>query len=99
MGYGDGFAYLTLVHAFGSFDFLILFAERSGASGVIPRIRLLDRNSRARDIRRFSAFADENEVVLLPNFKTMVAQEATYDASIGMDVIDLNELAEGIAIY
>lgn len=66
----------------------------AGPGGVIVRICLLKTNSRSRDIQDLSAFAGEDEILLLPNFKTMVIKETTYDAEIGMNVIDLKEKAE-----
>jgi len=70
------------------------FAKQSGPGGVILRIKVLKKDARARDIRKYSAFAGEDEVLLLPNYKTMVISEAQMDDKLGVDVIDLLEIAE-----
>lgn len=61
--------------------------------GLLLRIRILSAGSMSRDIRKFSAFEDEDEVLLLPNFKTFVHQAAHFDANLGMEVIELQEMA------
>jgi len=69
------------------------FANSEGSGGLILRIRLLElpQISGARDIRPFSCFPDEDEILLLPNFRTFVTQRAKFDGDVGMDVIDLFE--------
>ena len=70
------------------------FATMEGPGGLILRIRILDDDSRARDIRSFSALPDESEILLLPNFKTFVNHKAKFDKDIGLEVIDLSEKLE-----
>lgn len=70
------------------------FAAQKGAGGIILRIRCLKENPKARDIRQFSAIPAEDEVLLLPNYKSVVVTGATYDAAVGMDVIDILEQAD-----
>jgi len=61
--------------------------------GLLIRIWLAE-NSRSRDLALLSAFPNEKEVLLLPNFKAMVSKKAHEDASLGAEVIDLIEAAE-----
>jgi len=47
-------------------------SEDGDIDGIIFRIKLLERNSKCRDISLFSMYPDEKEVLLLPNFTTIV---------------------------
>jgi hypothetical protein len=72
----------------------------AGPDGLILRIRLLKKGSQARDIRALSALQQENEVLLLPNFPTIVNEEAKFDPSLGVHVVDLKEMSKaGTSIF
>lgn len=47
-------------------------SEDGDLDGLIFRIKLLESNSKCRDISLFSLYPDEKEVLLLPNFTTIV---------------------------
>ncbi|CAK9002627.1 unnamed protein product [Durusdinium trenchii] len=60
----------------------------AGPAGVILRIRVLQEGSHSRDLRSICRHTD---AILLPNFKTQVLQEAKFDSTIGLEVVEFVE--------
>lgn len=68
------------------------FAKSSGPGGVLLRLALLPSLSRSRDIRSLSALRAEDEVLLFPNFGSMVTRGLYVDEDRdGFETIDILE--------
>merc|ERR1712062_590739 len=63
----------------------------AGEGGLVMRVKTLRDGSRSRDLQEISAMRMEDEVLLFPNFGMIVTNQAEFDATLNIEVIDLKE--------
>eukprot|EP00932_Pfiesteria_piscicida_P020679 SRR837773.7482.p1 GENE.SRR837773.7482~~SRR837773.7482.p1 ORF type:complete len:303 (+),score=117.25 SRR837773.7482:121-909(+) len=99
------YKYGKLIHwsAFSSASVDIMVAMSfAGADGIVLKITLMEdiQKRRARDIRPFSPYGDqEQEILLLPNFKGCITKGLHLDEDLGQHCIEILEIEPGVAVY